>query len=387
MNTNKEQYKKLFVLSPKHYEKLQKQQNKIAPDQPLDQMLFKILQYNQPNVYKKWLMYKNALIKFKESKDKNTLKIPQNKVEKNAKDITFATPHLSKLLRKEPTYYWDSDFYNQQTPVTTKPRKSVTFLKNFGESQNDLFNKYRTQDDISENDSLNSNTGGFLNTSIEHPVFDSTRNPQINELFNKSTPNRNLQEAELFDYNLNNSNSSSSSKDENEDVEQELFKLAKKSFGEPNEENIVRLDDTLNKNFRVFENRKTRDLVAIEVEPVKSFVENDMPLSLQQQEEPRTSVSPVVRNIDEYTSEERQPRFIRVGETALSSEGLPNENDTSRAKSIHLRNRTIKRRRSGSLSRVNYRTKNPVKKPRKIQQPQQGKGFKFNWKSFNQKKI
>lgn len=371
MNTNKEPYKKLYVLSPEYYKKLQKQQTKLTLDQPLDEMLFKIMQNKKPNIHTKWLMYKNALIKFKELKDRNTLKIPQNKEEENEKDTSFKTPHLTKLLKNNPSYFWDSEFDNIQTPVTSKPRKSVTFPGNLNKSQSDLFNKYRIQHNLlnssqeEEDDNLNKNNKEFLNQTPE-PIFDSTRNQGMAEVF-EHDPNKSVENITT------------------DEIEQQLFEVAKQTLGEQNEQNIVRLDDTLDHDFRVFENRKTRDLIAIEVEPVQKFVEKAIQPSFSQEEAPRDDVSPIILNIDEYTSNEHQPKYIRLSETPLTSSAKKTSSEKRR--SIHLRNRRIEGRRSSSLSRIQYKRKTPPKKNKKLNQPQQGKGINLSWSSFNQKKI
>lgn len=373
MNTIKEQYKKLYVLSPQYYDKLQKQRVKVTPDQPLDQLLLNIMQNKQPNVYKKWLMYKNALIKFRESKDKNTLKIPQVKEPEIDKNITFKTPHFKKLLKTTPSYHWD--FENIiETPVTSKPRKSVTFPKNLNNSQSDLFNKYRKQNDdgfLNSTQEDEDDSNEILNIFDQTPeqIFDSTRNPELKE---------------IFEHNLNNS----SDKTKNEEIEQELFNIAQRSLGEQNEQNIVRLDNTLDDDFRAFENRKTRDLIAIEVEPVQNFVENGMQPNLRREEAPRSNVSPIIINVDEYTANEYQPKYIRMSENPLTpTTTTTSKTSSDKRRSIHLRNRRIEGRRSSSMSRIQYKRKSPSKKTKNIQQPQSGKGFDFKWQSFNQKRI
>lgn len=355
---NKEKYKKMYVLSPKYYEKLQKQKVEVISDHPLDEMLLKILQSKEPNNYKKWLMYKNALIKFRESKDKNTLKTPANKNQENEKDITFSTPYFKKVLKENPnSYFWDSKIYNTETPVTTKPRKSVTFRRSSKDS--DLFSKYRRSYNEQVNSSLDnsssSNNSNVFDHSNTKPYFDSTRNQDKDDIFEHDPAN-----------DVNESMS--------EEVEKELFSLAQSTLGEKNEQNIIRLEDTLGKDFRAFENHKTRDIVAVQVEPVKNYVENDVPMSLTREEEERRDVSPVVHDINEYVSEQHTPRFIRLAESSISQ----SQNDFSNARSFHLRSRKIKARK---LDKRGKMVKN------RINQPQQGSGIEFIWKTFNQKRY
>lgn len=362
MNASKEKYKKLYVLSPEYYKKLQKQQTKIVPDHPLDEMLIKIMKSRQPNMHKKWLMYKNALISFRESKDKNTLKVPHANSDLKTKNLEFNTPHFKDILKKDPSYYWDSEFYNDQTPLTSKPRKSVKFSSIPNTS--DMFSKYRQQN---VNDTLNSSSESVLednnlsNDQIKN-IFDSTRNPELED---------------LFEYNPNNSTENTSIP--NDEVEQELFQIAKETLGENNEENVVRLDNTLNDSFRVFENQKTRDLIAIQVEPVAEFVKKDVPISFTKEIEPRTDVGRVVQNIDEYTSREHQPTLIRLAQAPIEKSN--SKKSTLRRRSLHLRNRRIEGKRSSS-PRMRH------KQIKTLHQPQKGKGYnKFTWSTLTQKKI
>lgn len=359
---NKEQYKKLYVLSPKYFEKIQKQSktNQISLNQPLDKVFYNILQNKEPDVYRKWLMYKNALIKFRQTNDNNDLNFPDMKTELKTEDqdTGFRTPHFDKLLKKDPSYYWDSEFYNNATPVTTKPsRKSVAFSDKLTKHNSTLFNEYRSYNNAF-NDTSSSNDSSFLNRSRNSP-FDSTRN-QNNE--------------EIFDYNPNNSQNNI-----DEEVEQEIFQVAKKSLGEKNEQNIVRLDDTLNDDHRVFENRKTKDIVAIEVDPIKNYVKNDIPLSLNKEVEVRTDVSPIIQKENDYNFKEYQPKFIRVATTPLQSNNQSRQNP-----SLQLRSRAIKRRKSTSFI-AQPKTKKTKKSV--INQPQRGNGFTFNWKPYNQKRY
>lgn len=371
MQANKEQYKKLYVLSPEYYDKLQKQQVNLILDKPLDQMLFKILKNNQSNVYKKWLMYKNALLKFRQSMIPKTAQSRPitTKIEQqgNVKNISFATPHFKKVIEKEPSYMWDFEQF-KATPIQIKPRKNVTFSKST--PAQDMFSEYRKQRDIAMNSTTDDSSIADNNISFDEgdiPSFDSTKNSQLNDNF--------------FEYNPDQDNDDDDIEEniKQENLEEKLLELAKHSFKEKNENNILRLDDTLDDDHRVFENRKTRDLIAIEVNPVKEHLENDIPLRLNQEEAPRTDVEPIVQNIDEFTSREYQPKLIRLAQLPVS-----NQTKTSH---IELRNRDVKRRRSGSLAQLSYRTRPQSKKSKKTKQPQQGSGINFSWASFKQKKI
>lgn len=337
MDANKEQYKKLFVLSPKYFNKLKQQYDpKIFDNQPLDHVMFKILQNQQININKKWLMYRDALLKFNELKKENKFLVSEkslNNKEQIKKD--HASPSdVTKLSKTNPSYLWDYEPF--KTPFQSQQRK-VSFAPSY-DTNSKLFNTYRKHDNSDLDSSMNSSTN----------------------------------QDEMFEFDPKNKDDSV----DKEAVEQQLYNIARESLGEPNEENVIRLDDTLGDNYRVFTNPKTHDMVAVEVSPVQNSIKNNVQVSLQKQIEPRQDVSPVLDKNDEFSVSRRQPKLIHVGSTPITS-----VSDAEERRSMHLRNRTVKRRLTASLQKER-REKKSRKKGDQEDENILGSENQFNWDNY-----
>lgn len=320
MDANREQYKKLFVLSPKYFNKLRKQYDaKGFGDHPLDHVMSQIMQNNQTSINKKWLMYRDALIKFNELKKENNFLAPEKsiKIEEQIKNEPSASD-VTKLSKTNRSYFWDYEQY--KTPNVAQKRR-VSFAAPYN-TNSKLFNTYRKPD-------------GY--------ELDSTMNNSESSSKLQSTFDSNSNQDEMFEFDPEKIRNDSMDK---EAVEEQLYKIAKESLGETNEENVIRLDDTLGENYRVFTNPKTRDLVAVEVSPVQNSLKNNVHLSLKKQVEPRKDVSPVLDKNDDFEVSRRQAKLIHVGSTPITS-----TNDGEKRRSMHLRNRTVKRRLTTSLQK------------------------------------
>lgn len=322
MDANREQYKKLFVLSPTYYNKLRKQYDaKVFDNHPLDQVMFQIMQNKQTNINKKWLMYRDALIKFNELKKENNFLVPEKslKIEEQVKK-DFASPSdVTKLSKTNRSYFWDYDQYK------SPQKRRVSFAAPYN-TNSKLFNTYRKSDGYELDSSMNNSDSLNKSLSVFGSPIDSPRNQD--ELF-ENDPEKNMNDSV-----------------DKEAVEEQIYNIAKESLGEANEENVIRLDDISSENYRVFTNPKTRDLVAVEVSPIQNSIKNNVHVSLRKQVEPRKDVSPVLDKSNEYEVSQRQAKFIHVGSTPITS-----INDGENRRSIHLRGRTVKRRLTASLQK------------------------------------
>lgn len=124
-----------------------------------------------------------------------------------------------------------------------------------------------------------------------------------------------------------------------EDLEYTLFEIALKNLNENNKTNVLRKDETINEDYRVFENRNTGDLIAIEVEPVVNYLQSKVrtPIDFEIEVGSRTDISP--------------PKSKAKKKLYFES---PEQSPEQTPKYIVLRSRAVKRRRSPSLSKIRY---------------------------------
>lgn len=347
MDANKEQYKKLFVLSPKYFNKLKQQYDpKIDDNHPLDHIMFKILQNQQININKKWLMYRDALLKYNELKKENNILVSEkslNNKEQLKKDEASPSD-VTKLSKTNPSYIWDYEQY--KTPFSSQQRR-VSFAPSY-DTNSKLFNTYRKPDKAVLDSSMNSSDS----------ISDSSNNRD-----------------EMFEFDPKNNDDSV----DKEAVEEQLYNIAKESLGETNEENVIRLDDTLGENYRVFTNPKTHDMVAVEVSPVQNSIKNNVQISLKKQIEPRQDVSPVLDKNNEFSVSRRQPKLIHVGSTPITS-----ASDVENRRSMHLRNRSVKRRLTSSLQKERNERKEKKRKKKGDQEDENNLGSEnqFMWENY-----
>lgn len=288
-----------FVLSPSTFKKLSESsinQNKLSD---LDKSIFHILSNQSLTDIKKWELYSQELLKF------NHKMRAGSSMKKNL-------PHSEgRVLNKENPVPQVS----QETQTTPTLRKNM--INQFLKPTSHLFTSYRDNSKPVLSPSSNESSPNFNHLHT---------NPDFEEMFT-SENDANLSAPALTD-------------NEDDELEQTLFFLAKSKLKEPNEANILRRDETLNEAYRVFENRKTMDLIAIEVEPVSDYIYSNTPLDFEEEVAERTD-APV------STSKARKK---------LDFNHAPIDNQSSDIvpKYIVLRNRNVKRRRSSSLSKIKY---------------------------------
>lgn len=317
METKQENFKRMFVITPEYYNKLlektEKQVKSLITD-PLDKILNNIIQNKNMDPYQKYMLYNNTLLKFKIKNSKNPLEKDNNNNEKVGikKEVEDAETNTS------------TQTIELETPTTTNN-------KNIQPNESWLFDDW----DVF----LRAMDTGNPNESIENfPPKDE--NPHQEEVFEFS-PEQNKNQDENQDNSLI-----------NEEVETVLYNIARNSLGVTNDTQLFRHDNTLNNNFRVFENRETRDMLAIEVEPVQQHILTNAELDFMHFEQPRKDVSPPAR------------KKLDFGASNFVENEEPKELEKT-PKYMVLRNREIKRRRSSSISRLRYNKAQPPKKKTK----------------------
>lgn len=229
-NKNNLQYKRLFVLNPSYYKKLTEAYEERSQLNDFGKEISDILFNKNLTDTQKYYFY------LKNLSDRMTqIKPSEDSTENKASHITDILD-LTKTEQLKTEQLLPKAVASIETQVSPKKLRNKS-----------------------------------IQTDLSETVFNATLNPPLEEIFENKIDSVPVQNEENVDVNKHPSRLSDFY------LEEKLHEIAQKYSGERNMNNIV-LDDARSKNhkdFRIFSNIKTKDEIAVEIQPVYDLLYNN----------------------------------------------------------------------------------------------------------------
>jgi hypothetical protein len=237
---NNEAYKNIIII-PKHL--FSKFQNFINDEKQmtfLDQEMHKVMKLKNVDDDKKWNLYKHNLFQYELLRKKNNI---LNNIHNNSAD-TFSNNKLIQIkndkINKKQLLQTENNI-NKSIDITSDIDREFKNKKEYP------FHKTYYDDNDIEN---------ALHNKRNEYFFADENKMEIDTKLNEMFLHRNNQ---FF----------------NEDLEFELHKQAQKELGTKNENDVIRRNDSLGSDYRIFEDRKSGAEVRIPVEPIMERLYNE----------------------------------------------------------------------------------------------------------------
>lgn len=320
--------KKLYIFLPEYFSEIKSKLEKLSTYENakgLDAILLKIINSKNLNPYQKYLFYRDALVRYGRINKTNLKFVPVPQV----KHITYR-PKVNEI----------------------KPGKRTSTKKAKREKAFDQSRLTLADMDVDHDETQNNSIDEFY-PAQENLML--ARSSNIDNLFTTEVPTNNEQNITV-----------PSDVPIDENLEISLHQQAQEFLEEPDPTNIVRVDTTLDKNYRSFVHLPSQAEIVVPVpdpqqqqqQQSSSLIQPDILLTPATSKE--TSLLPVIR-------QSRRKSFVNKSK----STPIPS------TPSILLRNRSVKRRTTDSIETIRKNLKEEKKKIKLDKEAVKHKAEKF----------
>jgi hypothetical protein len=239
-NKNKTQYRRLFVLSPEYYQKLSQTYEKQKKINNFDKEIYDILFDENLNDTQKYYTYLKKL-----SNRVTELNLNNDFQENKSNNASNLSENSDNLIKSDT----EVNIIKSDVDAIKTPEPIILNSKN-----------------------------QFTQTNVPESVFETKSNPPIEEIF-EHTPQlpENVHDNKVtdmpIDMTVNENFNQSLMRDHY--LEEKLHEIAQKYLEEKNMNNIVPVKQTLDADYRIFNNKLNNDQIAVEVKPVYDFLYNN----------------------------------------------------------------------------------------------------------------